>query len=145
MIKFKIKNRKAGISRKTKVMSIESQARYMVGDGKTPNKYFVTISEDYNIIKPNSNTLVPVSEVFKDFKPKGKTIKVFDSYSQAREYSDNFLLGRSKEDGIRVNSVYIEDRLSGQVFSADIQDTEGFSYIKLTQDQEKKLGVKPTA
>lgn len=108
---FKIKHKKI----KTKnLYKVEQQAKYEIGDGKTPNKYFVSISDDYLILKPRTNEMSSVNEVF-GIEGKYKTVKIFDTYKEAKEYAEGFYLGH-EEDGIEVNSVYIEDRLSGQLY-----------------------------
>ena len=85
-----------------------------IGDGKLPNKYWVSISEDYYIMV-KQGTLEWISGYLKYFKPKGKTLLSVTTYKHAKEIADDYYLG-SEEDGIIVNTVSVEDRLSGQLY-----------------------------
>lgn len=117
------------------------EAKYEVGDGKTPNKYFVTISDDYQILKPGTNELVSVNDLF-GRQGDYKTAAVFDNYKDAKKYVENIIFGR-KFDGIEVNSVQIEDRLSGQLYTND-KNHEKYEDLHFSINEEKKKGVKPT-
>jgi len=87
-----------------------------IGDGKLPNKYWVSISEDYYYYKNDEEG--GVWTWLGDlglFKPKGKTVALFDTYKEAREFVEDIPFDYGHEE-IHVNSIFIEDRLSGQVF-----------------------------
>jgi hypothetical protein len=125
----------AGVGKK----SIQDKARAMVGDGKTPNKYWVTIGSDYHIFDPVENTFDWASEI-KGIKAKGKTIKMFDTYAEAKSYAEGISLGNVVE-GIKVNNIVIEDRLSGQVWE-NVKGIRAYEDIKFTKETEAKRGVK---
>ena len=94
-------------------MSISTK---QIGDGKLPNKFWVSISEDYMYFDSETGSWNWISDVI-DFKPKGETIKVFDSYVEARDFVDcNLFLGSEYCYGMFVNCVTIEDRITGQVY-----------------------------
>ncbi len=128
------------VKNKFKKLSIENQARVQVGDGKTPNKYFVTISNDFEIFIKKQGMIESASEVMK-FKAKGKAIKVFNNFNDAKDFAESINLG-VKSNNFSINSVFIEDRLSGQVFVRNFTDSR--EDIKFTQEQEKKKGVEST-
>ena len=87
-----------------------------IGDGKLPNKYWVSISEDYYYYQPDKDGAYLTWLGDLDlFEPKGKTIQVFDTYQEAREFVEDIIFDYAHDD-IHVNSIFIEDRLSGQVF-----------------------------
>lgn len=138
MAKFKVKSKKS--SRAVKPFDVKSSARNKVGDGKTPNKYFVSVSNDYYITDPKENTLNWASES-KSFKAEGKTIKEFDNYQDAKAFAQSFKLG-DKSDGLEVNSVFIEDRLTGEVYHHTFDfDSEDIGFTIKT---EKDKGVPST-
>jgi len=97
----------------------------IVGDGKTPNRYWVSISEDYYIqIEPG--ILDWASEV-KKIKVKGKTVAVSNKYKDAKKFlDDEFILSTiyvndsptstEKLADVVVRNTTIDDRLSGEIF-----------------------------
>jgi hypothetical protein len=112
-----------------------------IGDGKTPNKYWVSVASDYYIYDPKEHTLDWASGV-KGIKTAGKRMKQFDNYEEAKGYADSIELG-SKVDGVEANTVSVDDRLSGQVYERSIGGHVDES-IKFTMEEEKKLGVPST-
>jgi len=88
----------------------------MVGDGKLPNYYWVSVSNDYYYSNEEGDVSW-VGDVLRGFKSKGKTIAVFDTYKQAKEYVETELyLGMKSDDGITINHITIEDRISGELY-----------------------------
>ena len=110
-----------------------------IGDGKTPNKYWVSVSSDYYIEDKKERTLNWASD--SKFAPavKGKTLKVFRTYEEAKAYADSIEL-ESKVQGVEANTVTVEDRLSGQVYERSV-GTRPTEDIKFTKDRERELGV----
>jgi hypothetical protein len=89
-----------------------------IGDGKSPNRYWVTWTNDFMICKKGHCDWASQS---KKFKVKGETIKKpFNTYQEAIDYIENNLIVSDvpKEDNI--NTVQIEDRISGQVYEQGI-------------------------
>lgn len=130
--------RGSGKPRATRMRSVNTS---MIGDGKTPNKYWVSVSSDYYIQDPKEGSLDWASDV-KGIDAKGKTLKRFDTYEQARAYANTIEL-ESKIQGIEVNTVQIEDRLTGQVAERSIGG-HAYEDIKFTIEREKELGVPST-
>lgn len=92
----------------------------LIGDGKFPNKYWVTISNDFYIQQGNS--LEWASEIY-PFKTWTKTLKPFDTFKAARKYVKDIIDGRTKYTFSsyyprkkNVNMISIEDRLSGVIY-----------------------------
>ena len=120
-----------------------------IGDFKTPNRYWVSISEDYYI--QNKDCLDWISGTLKGLtEPKGKTIKVFPSYKMARGWIDNNLYLGMDYDGIKVNCITVEDRLSGQVYeyikafypsTAKVEEDQ-FTDTRFTEEEMAKRGLK---
>jgi len=92
---------------------VVSKSGLEVGDGNLPNFYWVSISEDYYyMVEPA--TYDWASDHIKGFKPKGKTLAVFPTYAEAKNFFDEIYIGMDY-DGIKVHTKTIEDRLSGQI------------------------------
>ena len=108
-----------------------------VGDYKLPNKYWVTVHNDYYI---NNDGCLDWASDTRKFKPFGKTIGVYSTYKKAREVFDGIELG----DKIRGKS--IEDRLTGQLCEEVLEEKKTFEPffnedLKFSQETMKKRGV----
>jgi len=123
--------------KKTRMKSVSTA---QIGDGKTPNMYWVTVSNDYYISDPKENYLHWASEL-KKIPIKTATLKKFKTYEEAKRFADGIELD-SKQKDINVSSLVIEDRLSGQLYHKTYNWEE--EDIKFTMGQEKKLGVPST-
>jgi hypothetical protein len=134
------RNRLSRSGSRKKTSRMRKVATAQIGDGKTPNKYWVSITDDYYVHDPRERLYEMASEV-KGIKTKGKTVKVFKTYEEAKAYADSIELRSDVIDGIEVNTVNIEDRLTGQVYerSLDMTPQEDISF---TIKEEKKRGVK---
>ncbi len=120
-----------------------------IGDGKVPNRYWVSISEDYYIFNEKVGGMDWISDHL-HLKPKGATIEVFPSFRMARGWVNNNLYLGMKYDDIIANCITIEDRISGQVFEmvksffpeiASVEE-EQFEDIRFTEEALKKRGLK---
>ena len=122
----------------------EDSAREMVGDGKKPNKYWVTTDSGFEISSkeaPNSYEGVTEVEGF-EWNPtyKPETFGPFDSYDEAfkklQELSTGIYDGgEPKED--QANRVSIEDRLVGVCYETLYMGKWtrfGYRFHKLTTD-----------
>lgn len=104
---------------KEKLSKVERSARNMVGDGKLPNKYFVSVSSDYmyqHNDKDGVSCLDWVGDILKDFQSKSATIATFKTYAEAKNYCYELLCLGFKMEDFTVNTITIEDRISGQVY-----------------------------
>jgi hypothetical protein len=122
-------------------------AREILGDGKLPNKYFLSLSNDYLYYDGESSNWI--GDLIKNFRSKGGTIAVFDTYAEAKEAADGYSLGNIMTElgmSFTVNRVTIEDRLSGELYehtktffpaAGKIIDEEEHEDLRFTQ---KKLG-----
>ena len=84
-----------------------------IGDGKTPNKYWVSITNDYIYYNKDSEVFDWISDL-KLFDVKSDTLAQFETYEEALNYCGEFYLGEEFK-GITVNTITIEDRLSGEL------------------------------
>ena len=129
----------------------------MVGDGKTPNLYWVSVSNDFQRVSESGNI-----EGIEDCpalqsvvgKSEGETVAVFDTFKEALAEAREQWPGNDKpEKGPdAINRVTIEDRLSGEVYQRtfiaskgdwgwDFEDDESQD-TRFTQETIEKAGGK---
>ena len=96
------------MSNKKKVSTIQ------IGDGKLPNKYWVSVSEDYLYEESPGSWSLASDRGGPDANPEGKTLAVFPTYAEARELFDSIPIGELTQ-GVLVRSKTIEDRITGEV------------------------------
>jgi len=97
---------------------IKDNAPHMVGDGKLPNKYWVSAHNEYQVLKDGVSD--GVSQTEKDFKIKGGTLAVFDTFEEAEIYSRGIPIGIESE----MRALTIEDRISGEVYAIETLEYE---------------------
>lgn len=126
----------------------------LIGDGKTPNLYWVSLSNDYSYshqIAGFGTCIDWIGDKIKDFKSKGKTIaKPFKTYREAKDFCDKLVLGDNNGFNFIVNRINIEDRLSGELYertrvfhpeTAQMEDWESES-INFTKNEMERKGLK---
>jgi hypothetical protein len=96
-------------------------ARLRVGDGKKPNLFFVSISNDFSYCHKIGGIfhLDGIENIIPTFKPIGYTSEVFKTYDEAKDFADElFATNQKDKDGKEfiVNRVTIEDRCCGEVY-----------------------------
>lgn len=97
-------------------------AMAIVGDGKIPNRYFVSISNDF--YKCKEGTCDWASETEK-INAKSKTLAVFNKFEEAQTILDEIEVGEADFFGdIEINNVRIEDRITGEVAEKGIEEWE---------------------
>lgn len=86
-----------------------------IGDGQLPNLYWVSLSNDYEYLH-DGNSIDWIGDLF-PFISKGKTIRrPFKTYAAAKRFCDYELTLGETYQGIVVNRINIEDRLSGELY-----------------------------
>lgn len=104
---------------------IEDLAKEMVGDGQSPNKWFVSTSPWIVYYIPNDTE--PYTKLLDDTTSESKSIYgPFDTYEAALECYNNIDL--DSEDGI--GQVFIEDRLTGTVKEKWLEEKMTVKYIQ---------------
>lgn len=104
-----------------------------IGDNKLPNKYWVSVFEDYYYNEGNVYNWI--SNRDKDFKGNGKTLKVFKTYKEAKDYFNSISL-RDTIQGIGVMGKSIEDRITGQLCEEVIVEAQTCLYCKHTREED---------
>jgi hypothetical protein len=116
-------------------------ARKMVGDGKEPNKFFVTANNDYMFFDENNEM-----KAYSD-SPKEAPVKVedhievetfgpFDDFKDAMKKADE--LDLSETTGPRY--VMIEDRKTGQIYEKYLKAEKKIVWSDETNDDTKRYG-----
>jgi hypothetical protein len=118
--------------------SIEEMARDMIGDGKTPNKYWVSVSNDYaynHIDEEGVSCIDYIGDIVEGWEEKysrGAMVGMFSSHEDALECANGFYIGQ-EYNGFTINRITIEDRLSGEVYESELTlDIETGKTIVLT-------------
>ena len=123
----------------------------LIGDGKTPNLYWVSLSNDY-LYHHDGNMLDWIGDLLKRFTSKGMTVrKPFKTWKGAKAFADTFVLGEvsgKRSNDFIVNRVNIEDRLSGELYertkvfypeTGEMRDWETRD-TRFTKDKMQELG-----
>jgi hypothetical protein len=107
--------------------TIEDKARKMVGDGKTPNRFWVSVSSDYAYIHKDEDgvsCIDYIGDIVKDWEKKyskGHMIGMYNSFDEAlRIAEDYFYIGMKDGLDFTVNRITIEDRLHGEVYESQL-------------------------
>lgn len=111
-------------------------ATEIVGDGKTPNKFFVTSSPYYYEVDEYGDQESQLLDGF-DNDSSSET-QAFDTYEEAEAYYDDIEL--DIYDG--VGSVMIEDRLTGTITEKSLEKIIRVEYVMTESDMSKQFGYK---
>jgi hypothetical protein len=100
--------------------SLEKQARLMVGDGKSPNLFFVSISSDYATNRmSHTNEYRAASEIYFDLPKKYAMLAVFANIEDAVLFVKSLYIPSPKEVWNNYHSAYIEDGLTGLIYKSE--------------------------
>jgi len=110
-----------------------------IGDGKLPNKFYVSVHEDYLFLEKEKDYeyWTWLSDAI-DFKPKGGVVAVFDNYPEAINYAVNMA---SFNVDYQANTITIEDRITGELYN----DTLYFNPQKATIHRDDHADTSFTA
>jgi hypothetical protein len=114
----------------------EKLAREIVGDGKTPNKFFVSVSNQILAVVDPGEGNEYISKEGPDVECKrAMSPVVFDSFEKAKELADEVELDASGD----VTSVMIEDRLTGVVYERTLEKHVKVVYDEYVEDNSNWL------
>ena len=108
-------------------------AREIVGDGKTPNKFFVTTGPWVTIVDEFGDW---TSELLDGSTEDDTISEVFDTYEDASEYFDRIEL--DIYDGTA--QVVLEDRLTGVIKEVSLKKVVKVDYVQTGQNYAKQFG-----
>jgi hypothetical protein len=115
----------------SKNMSAKEMAREMVGDGQTPNMWFVTIGPYYHVRHDFDNSEFELLDGYTD--SDSETFGPFLSYEAARTCYDL----QDLDYQMGVGQVFIEDRECGQVTEKFLEKRVVVDYSYVEHDDSK--------
>jgi len=118
---------------------IKQLATEIIGDGKDPNKFFVTVSPYFTV--DNNDYGDPCnmeleSELLDGYTDKDIETRFFDTFEQANEYYNSVDL--DPYDGI--GTVMIEDRKTGTIKQKELTKVVKVEYSYNEYDDSKQFG-----
>jgi hypothetical protein len=111
----------------------------IVGDGKDPNKFFVTVSPYFTV--DNNEFGYPANmeietELLDGYTDKDRQIRLFDTFEQANEYYNSVDLDHYEGIG----TVMIEDRKTGTIKQKELTKVVKVEYSYCEIDDSKIFG-----
>lgn len=113
-------------------VQINELAKEIVGDGKDPNKFFVTVSPYFAV---NSNDAFE-SELLDGYTKEDTETHLFDTFEQANEYYKSVDL----DPYAGVGTVMIEDRKTGTIKQKELSKVVRIDYSYNEYDDSKIFG-----
>lgn len=118
---------------------ISELATEIVGDGKDPNKFFVTVSPYFTVDNDehgSPSNMEFESKLLDGYTDKDSKIRLFDTFEQANEYYNSVDL--DPYDGI--GTVMIEDRKTGTIKQKELTKVVRVDYSYKEYDDSKQFG-----
>jgi hypothetical protein len=109
---------------------IQDLAIEIVGDGKTPNKYFVSVSPYYMDIPNGGYVLIEGYDEQKDL-----LVEMFDT----REAAEEFYSQQDLSDEYGIGIVTMEDRLLGTIKEKTLQYYNKPTWTRYEKNYENQL------
>lgn len=110
------------------------EARTMVGDGKKPNKFFVTLGYGY-IFDDEAEDAYQIPNTF---QKDGETIAMVDTFKEALEIANDYDLDLDEDSDDVLTQVTIEDRLNGTIYEKSVhKDSNGDLYEDVADDSKR--------
>jgi len=111
---------------------IKELAREIIGDGKDPNKFFVTVSPYFTVENEDDFE----SELLDGYTDKDTETRLFDTFEQANEYYDSIDL----DPYAGVATVMIEDRKTGTIKQKELTKVVKVEYSYCEINDSKIFG-----
>ena len=111
---------------------IKELAREIIGDGKDPNKFFVTVSPYFTVENEDDFE----SELLDGYTDKDTETRLFDTFEQANEYYDSIDL--DPYEGVA--TVMIEDRKTGTIKQKELTKVVRVDYSYCEINDSKIFG-----
>jgi hypothetical protein len=108
-------------------------ATQIVGDGQSPNRFFVTTSPYVTIVDEFGDQ---DSEMLKGFNDDDVWTEVFDTYEEANKHFENIEL--DIYDGIA--QIMLEDRLTGVIKEVSLEKVMKVDYVQTGHSEAKLFG-----
>jgi len=110
------------------------EARKMVGDGKKPNKFFVTLGYGhiYDVVAEDSYVVADTVQ------KNSETIAMVDSFDEALAIADKYDLDLEEQDDM-LTQIMIEDRSVGTVYERVVEKDEEGELSEEIRDDRRML------
>jgi hypothetical protein len=108
-------------------------ATQIVGDGQSPNKFFVTTSPYVTIVDELGER---DSEMLEGFTNDDIWTEVFDTYEEAKEHFDRIELDHYHG----ICQIMLEDRLTGVIKETGLEKMVTVRYTQVGYDDSKRFG-----
>jgi len=108
-------------------------ATEMVGDGQTPNKFFVTTLPNITVVEDFGDVN---HELLDGFSEEDTETEVFDTYEEAKEYFESLELDHYSG----VGQILLEDRLTGIIIERSLEKIVSFDYTQREFNDAKQFG-----
>ena len=118
---------------------ISELAKEIVGDGKSPNKFFVTVSPYFTVDNDEHGdpyNMELESELLDGYTKDDTKTRLFDTFEQANEYYNSVDL----DPHAGVGSVMIEDRKTGIIKQKELTNVVRVDYSYNEYDDSKQFG-----
>ena len=112
---------------------IKKLASEIIGDGQSPNKFFVTTAPYVTIVDESGER---ESEMLEGFTEDNIWTEVFDTYEEAKEFYD--LTELDHYNG--VCQIVLEDRLTGVIKETGLEKVVTIKYTQVGYDDAKQFG-----
>lgn len=111
-----------------KEVSAKEMARNMVGDGKRPNKYFVTIAYGYYFPIGEDDDMIQAANSLES------STFFFNNKQEAEEFFDSIPMPTNRKEitGKTISQIMIEDRLTGVVKDRFYKELRPSYFIRQT-------------
>jgi hypothetical protein len=108
-------------------------ATQIVGDGQTPNRFFVTTSPYVTIVDEFGDY---DSEMLKGFSEDDVWTEVFDTYEEANEHYNRIELDHYHG----ICQIMLEDRLTGVIKETGLEKVVQVNYVQTGHSEAKLFG-----
>jgi len=115
---------------------IKKLASEIIGDGQTPNKFFVTVSPHIMVYTNDNEIDTRLMDGFDDADAHTITFGAFDTFEEACEAYDDIDL----DPYLGQCQVVIEDRLTGQIKQKCLEEVVRVDYSIREDDDSKYFG-----
>ena len=114
-------------------LEIQTLACEIIGDGKTPNKFFVTTGPWIKVVDEFGEQQ---SELLEGYYETDAWTQVFDTYEEAKEHFERIEL--DIYDGI--TQILLEDRLTGTIRETCLEKVVKIDYVQSGYNDAKQFG-----
>lgn len=105
---------------------IETLAREQIGDGKRPNKFWLSVSSDYSYFHIDEDGVAYIDYIgdiipeWEENYSEGKLVSMYKTLDEAIDCADDDFYIGMKYEGFIINRITIEDRMVGTIWEREL-------------------------